>query len=618
MFEEAKKYLALNWSVVPAHKDSKHPIVNWTEFQKRRATEKELKEWFKDDQYNIGIITGRISNLVVIDIDKGTDIEKLVSYYPLPETMIVETGGGGRHYFYQYPGDRLVSTKARIFGKESPWKVDVRAEGGFVVTAPSIHPETGLPYKLLNDLWPAALSPEWLDLLTKPVEVSAEVTKAWETALEGSNHGTRNADMASFVGLLMRTNPVKVWDAVIPPAMLNLNSKCNPPQPEKDLRATYFSIKKKELARRANAGEIDEEPIIRNAPKTIHELYYQDIPSAMWLVDRLIPINSITVLAATSGAYKTWLLMEIALRAAAKQKIFEEFEVLKDEFGILIVNEENWEGIIQSRLKLLIEEELATKLDKLPIYFYNLELLKIVSEDDLQYILATCKEKNIKFVIFDSLNRIHNSDENSATEMNKVFNQMKKMQKEGLTVLFTHHNRKQGIFKPADPAENMRGSGDIKASVDCQLGVEVKMLDEEKTIVMHQFKARMQEELEPFKIKIIKDDSYIHFKYSGVYDVKDDKDSKINHHKPDIVAFVQNNPGCSTTEITDAFAGKIGASYVREILKVLERDMVLKAEGKRPKRYSIYVQSAEDINVAEALEKVQVDPQQELLEYNND
>src|SRR3990167_7891294 len=112
MLEHALKYLSSGWSVVPAHKDSKHPIVNWTEFQKRRATEAELKEWFKDDQYNIGIVTGRISNLVVIDIDKGTDIEKLISYYPLPETATVETGGEGRHYFYQYPKDRIIFTQA--------------------------------------------------------------------------------------------------------------------------------------------------------------------------------------------------------------------------------------------------------------------------------------------------------------------------------------------------------------------------------------------------------------------------------------------------------------------------------------------------------------------------
>src|SRR3990167_437222 len=619
MLEHALKYLSSGWSVVPAHKDSKHPIVNWTEFQKRRATEAELKEWFKDDQYNIGIVTGRISNLVVIDIDKGTDIEKLISYYPLPETATVETGGEGRHYFYQYPKDRIISTKARIFGKDSPWKIDVRADGGFVVSAPSIH-ASGKTYKWISEsMVPQELSPKWLELLSRGIpEVPAE-TKVWEGALEGSNHGTRNVDMTSFVGLLMKKNPVKVWDTVIPPAMHNLNSKNSPPLPERDLKTIYYSIKKKELARRANDGEVDDEEIPakkHNGPKTIKDLYNQDIPPTMWLVDKLIPINSITVLAAASGSFKTWILMEMALRIAAKQKVFEEFDVLQDDFGVLIVDEENWEGIIQSRLKLMIEENLVAKLDKLPIYFYNLELLKVVNEDDINHILAVCKEKNIKFIIFDSLNRIHNSYENSATEMNKVFNQMKKLQKEGLTVLFTHHNRKQGLFKPQDPAENMRGSGDIKASVDCQLAVEIKILDEEKTLVMHQFKARAQEELASFKVKIVKDDNYIHFKYAGLYDTEDDKNSKISHFKPEVITFVQDNPGSSTTDIVEHFSGKLGASYIREALKILERDMILKTEGKRPKKYSLH-NSVNEINAEEVfMEKTPVDPQQELLDYN--
>ena len=621
ILEQALKYLALGWSVVPAHKDSKHPIVNWSEFQKRRATEAELREWFKDDQYNIGIVTGRISNLVVIDIDKGTDIEKLNSYFPLPASPVVETGGGGSHHFYEYPKDRVVSTKARIFGQDSPWKVDVRATGGFIVTAPSTHAETKLPYGWRGDLrTPGILSDKWLEALSRGTSESDEkIVKAWETSLDGSNEGTRDDDMTSFVGLLMRTNHVKVWDTVIPAAMKEKNKTNTPFLAEADLKKVYFSIRKKELARRAGAGEVDEEDApekTRNAPKSIKELYDQDIPPTLWLVDKLIPINSITVLAATSGSFKTWLLMEIALRVAAKQKVFEEFEVLKDEFGILIVDEENWEGIIQTRLKLMVEEALIPDLAKLPIYFYNLELLKIINEKDVAHILKVCKEKNIKFVIFDSLNRIHNSDENSATEMNKVFNQMKKLQKEGLTVLFTHHNRKQGIFKPTDPAENMRGSGDIRASVDCQLAVEVKILDEVKTLVMHQFKARAQEELESFKIKILKDDNYLHFKHDGAYDVTDDKNSKIGHYKQELVAYVQNNPGVTSTEIISAFEKKLNAKYVREALNQLERDMVFKAEGKRPKKYLIYPRLAEEIDVEEALEKGEADSQQ-LLEYND-
>lgn len=631
LLQIAKEYLAAGLSVVPARRDSKAPaLTEWKQYQINKPAEWELERWFKpENNFNIGCICGQVSGgLIVIDIDidptKPHILEALLKTHPLPETATVKTGSDKFHYYYLVPEGMEIRPDVKIFGNDSPWQVDIRTDGAFCVMPPSIHVKTGKPYEWIVPLEKIRkIDTHWLNIIqerakNKTSSFNGE-TKAWETALEGSNDGSRNSDMASIVGKMMRNLPVKMWKPTIPPAMREINNKSKPPKPEYVLKTIYNSIKKTELERRQNNGEIDEEeatPKIRNGPKTIQELYNQDIPPTMWLVDRLIPINSITVLAATSGSFKTWLLMEIAIRVAAKQKVFEEFDVLQDDFGILIVDEENWEGIIQSRLKLLLEEELAAKLDKLPIYFYNLELLKVVNENDINHILKICKEKNIKFVIFDSLNRIHNSDENSATEMNKVFNQMKKLQKEELTVLFTHHNRKQGIFKPQDPAENMRGSGDIKASVDCQLGVEIKLLEEEKTLVIHQYKARAQEELAPFKVKIIKDDNYLHFKHAGVYDTADDKDSKISHYKPEIIAFIQNNPGSSTTDVVDAFTKKLGASYIREALKVLERDIIIKAEGKRPKKYSLH-NSVDEINAEEIfMERSEVDPQQGLL--NND
>jgi hypothetical protein len=56
----------------------------------------------------------------------------------LPDTWIVETPGGGLHFYFQHPGDRLVPG---IKG----WQpgLDVKADGGYVCAPPSIHPNGG-------------------------------------------------------------------------------------------------------------------------------------------------------------------------------------------------------------------------------------------------------------------------------------------------------------------------------------------------------------------------------------------------------------------------------------------------------------------------------------------
>lgn len=63
--------------------------------------------WGRCLDANIGIRTGPESGIWVLDVDgeKGSsDLARLESKYgPLPETLVAETGGGGRHYFFAWP-----------------------------------------------------------------------------------------------------------------------------------------------------------------------------------------------------------------------------------------------------------------------------------------------------------------------------------------------------------------------------------------------------------------------------------------------------------------------------------------------------------------------------------
>ena len=54
-------------------------------------------------------------------------------------TAAVATGGGGWHLYYRHPGGPLL---AALPGRAG---VDVKADGGYVVAPPSVHPGTGLP-----------------------------------------------------------------------------------------------------------------------------------------------------------------------------------------------------------------------------------------------------------------------------------------------------------------------------------------------------------------------------------------------------------------------------------------------------------------------------------------
>src|SRR3989344_6674911 len=96
--EAALKYLSKGWSIFPVNPTDKKPIVDWKQYQDRLPTVEELNEsWTKWSWANIGLVTGKISGVSVVDVDprNGGTTDNL------PETVQSETGGGRSHHFYQ-------------------------------------------------------------------------------------------------------------------------------------------------------------------------------------------------------------------------------------------------------------------------------------------------------------------------------------------------------------------------------------------------------------------------------------------------------------------------------------------------------------------------------------
>ena len=79
------------------------------------------------------------TGIVIFDIDKGhggeDSLQRLQARHAaLPRTPEVRTGGGGRHLYFRYPGMMLRNRTGLAPG------LDLRAEGGYVVAPPSLHP----------------------------------------------------------------------------------------------------------------------------------------------------------------------------------------------------------------------------------------------------------------------------------------------------------------------------------------------------------------------------------------------------------------------------------------------------------------------------------------------
>lgn len=141
---------ALGWSFTPLK--GKRPYKRgWQTGE--RETLGEALAWAK--QGNVGLRTGPISGVIVIDVDQDGSVETL----NLPDTVTVTTGGGGRHYYFS--STLPIPNSA---GKLAP-HVDVRGTGGQVVYPGSLHPETDVFYE-----WEK--SPEDIDVASLPESIT--------------------------------------------------------------------------------------------------------------------------------------------------------------------------------------------------------------------------------------------------------------------------------------------------------------------------------------------------------------------------------------------------------------------------------------------------------------
>ena len=238
----AADFLARGWSVLPVRARDKRPLIAWEALQTARPSTEDINGWFRRwPEANIGIVTGEISNLVVVDIDPmhGGDhsIERLQQRFgPLPPTVESETGGGGRHLYFAHPGILCRNRAGLAQG------IDLRGDGGYVVAPPSVHPN-GRRYAWTRGHSPADISlaplPRWL-IGAGGVRAGRSLADWRRLVGEGVTEGQRNSTLASLAGHLL-------WHGVDPAVALELllawnRVRCRPPLDDAEAAQVVSSI----------------------------------------------------------------------------------------------------------------------------------------------------------------------------------------------------------------------------------------------------------------------------------------------------------------------------------------------------------------------------------------
>ena len=437
----------------------------WTPYQEAMATEEEIRDWWRKwPDANIGIVTGSVSRIVVLDLD-GPNCAALLRERAivLPRTATVQTGKGFHLYFRC--GDGSIGNSAGILSDGRGSQVDVRGEGGYVVAPPSVHPN-GRTY-----LWTVPLeelAPIPGDLVALLDERGSVVLSApWhEIASEGVSEGTRNETLARVVGYWLRVTEGNV-EASARAARL-WNRQNTPPLPDDEVERTIKSIAERDAANRSKdlprhkvfSGAELAEALSHYTPRKGIEVKVPGLAEIGGLV-----AGDLVVLAGRPGLGKSSLACQLTAECIRQDipTFVISTEMSKEMWGLW--TGAAWRGVSAKSMTPL-PPDVKAAFAKAPIGVCD---SGTVSIDEIKSLAEG--RFGVRLVIIDHLTRIIGKGDNRALEVGSVARGLKSLAKDlGCTVLaLCQLNREVERAARSPHLADLRDSGEIEQEADIVL-----------------------------------------------------------------------------------------------------------------------------------------------------
>ena len=159
------------FSIFPLKPRSKKPLdgLSCSPYQKEASNAERVDQWCEDEpERKIGVICGKVSNLIVVDADNPSAVEWVLKNF-IKTTVAVSTSRGF-HYYYKYPHGNDFWLKAeRERHKKLKDGIDIQIDGFYAVGPNSIHPN-GTQYTLFEQI-PGA----WVDDLVPELQFATDI-----------------------------------------------------------------------------------------------------------------------------------------------------------------------------------------------------------------------------------------------------------------------------------------------------------------------------------------------------------------------------------------------------------------------------------------------------------
>lgn len=507
--DAALEYIRKGWSIMPIIRGTKKPPkgLEWKPLQSKGIDENQARSWwggrYKDA--GIAIITGKVSELVAIDVDVGEKDGGTTDGLP-PCDLIVRTPSGGWHYYYvmpdegygMYTGPRIKDVAGdpnAITGR------DVRGEASYVIAPPTLGMDGGV-YEWELDDKPSPITVEQLIACCprrKSVEKEGETetytngatpptskTFLSDAIKDGFNEGGRNDGLVRVAGHFAKIGEmVDVCEVLCQ----QIAKKCTPPLPVHETRGIVRSIYKAEGLK----VSLKKLPLLEGEPEKksgSDKLELQDFDDFCfqyggrgfdWLVPGFIPESTVAFLAGPPGSYKTWIEFDLAVSLATGLPFLNREDCMPKRKGkVLIFQQEDSNDSIAERISTIYMSKLGVlqpkivdgvlkmpKVPKLNMKMFKERTFRFDNPVWVKKLEKTIEEERPLAVFFDPLYSMVSLEDNMMQACQDMQPLKILRDKYGTSFFAVHHTRKSSVG--SFERESMHGSQFLNAFLETML-----------------------------------------------------------------------------------------------------------------------------------------------------
>lgn len=453
----------------------KKPLISWQRLiDTPQTTEEKAGVLENGAPHTIGIVTGPVSRIFVLDID-GAEGEKSIEGKHIPKTWTVKTPRGIHYYFRWSPEiDGRVTTKAGILPG-----VDVRGYGGYVVW---------YGWKVGPNVTPLAAIPQWLVALL-PNKHGGEVKHGVEAVISGIKEGNRNQSFASLAGGLRARGYSEE-------AIYNLL--------EPKAKEVQFPLEELRLVCRSISRYAPNTPVTNDQQGQSIGTFLQQEEPVKWICKPFIAEQAIGIIGGLPESRKSWILVDLAIECARGGGLWlGKFPIAGKK--VLLIDQERSKAEVQRRLKAIIAGKDLNVNDMASTLFVRSGTsTRIDLQPSFDALRKEIAEIRPDIILVDSFATFHTKEESNRMEIQQVMERIKQIRNEfNCAVIVIHHATKQSYQSHKDGGEpsyiDLAGNVAIPAAAEMCLSV-VKHDDESSFV--HHTKCTQGTKMAPFLVRV--------------------------------------------------------------------------------------------------------------------